>query len=207
MAHLAQKNFCKDVKRKFPNKFKDARVLDVGSLDINGNNRFLFDGDYSYTGIDLGEGKNVDVVCRGHLYKSDEKFDVIVSSECFEHDEFYRETLLNIYSLLKDGGLFLFTCATTGRPEHGTTRTSPADAPFVGDYYKNLEEKDIREVLDVEELFSNFEFRVNKTPQDLYFWGIKKVSEKEESVEEIQEEIQEEVITENEEQNVVIDDE
>ena len=174
MAHVQQKRFCEKVRNKFPDLFKDARVLDVGSLDINGNNRFLFSGDYEYIGIDLGEGKNVDVVCRGHEYTSDEKFDVIVSSECFEHDEYWEKTLSNIYFLLKKGGIFLFTCATHGRAEHGTTRTSPQDAPFVGDYYRNLGEEDIRSVYNCDELFEQYEFSVNTRPHDLYFWGIKK---------------------------------
>jgi hypothetical protein len=80
-----------------------------------------------------------------------------------------------MYSHLKPGGVFIFTCATTGRAEHGTTRTSPADAPFVGDYYKNLTESDIREVMNVENLFSDFQFISREVfPQDLYFYGIKK---------------------------------
>ena len=30
--------------------------------------------------------------------------------------------------MLKKDGLFFFTCASTGRPEHGTRRTSPQDS-------------------------------------------------------------------------------
>ena len=176
MAHQRQADFCNFVRFKFPEKFINVRVLDIGSLDINGSTRFMFDGDYSYVGVDLGPGKNVDVICRGHEYKSDELFDVVISTECFEHDEFYPLTLTNMYNLLKSGGMFVFTCATTGRAEHGTTRTSPADAPFVGDYYKNLTEEDVREVMDIEDLFAEFEFLVSPEtpPQDLYFYGVKK---------------------------------
>jgi hypothetical protein len=175
MAHQEQADFCNYVKGKFPEKFHNVSVLDIGSLDINGSNRFLFTGEYSYIGVDLGPGRNVDVICRGHEFKSDEIFDVVISTECFEHDEFYPLTLNNMYEHLKSDGVFLFTCATTGRAEHGTTRTSPADAPFVGDYYKNLTEEHIREVLDVENMFSEFQFISRETfPQDLYFFGIKK---------------------------------
>jgi SAM-dependent methyltransferase len=175
MAHQEQADFCNYVRMKFPSKFENVSVLDIGSLDINGSNRYLFSGNYSYIGVDLGPGKNVDVICRGHEFKSDELFDVVVSTECFEHDEFYPLTLANMYSHLKPGGVFIFTCATTGRAEHGTTRTSPADAPFVGDYYKNLTESDIREGMKMEESFSDFQFISREVfPQDLYFYGIKK---------------------------------
>lgn len=154
-------------------------VLDIGALDINGNNQFLFD-DCLYLGVDLAPGRNVDFVSKGHeLALPDASFDVIISTECFEHDQFYDRTLRNVVRLLKPGGLFLFSCATTGRPEHGTRRTTPHDAPFIqglgewSDYYKNLEEPDIREALDLESIFSQFEFSTNSESKDLYFWGIK----------------------------------
>jgi len=173
MAHDEQRMFCTSVQHIFPDKFHKVSVLDVGSLDINGNNRYLFTQS-SYIGVDIGPGRNVDVVCRGHLYDNPEPFDVVISTECFEHDEYYPETIRNMYRLLKSGGLFLFTCATEGRPEHGTTRTSPSDAPFVHDYYKNLTEQDIRAVMNIEEHFSDYQFQTRQNPADLYFWGIKK---------------------------------
>ena len=43
MAHLQQRMFCSTVRSRFPEYFKETLVLDVGSLDVNGNNQFLFD--------------------------------------------------------------------------------------------------------------------------------------------------------------------
>jgi SAM-dependent methyltransferase len=180
MAHTEQIDFCTSVKALYPEHFKGVRVLDIGSLDINGNNRYLFE-DCEYTGIDIGEGKNVDQVVSGHKFKSDTQFDVIISTECFEHDKHYAETLRNAYNLLKVGGLLLFSCAAPGRPEHGTTRTSPKDSPFTTDYYKNLDKNDIVNSLCVsgcshmDEVFTTYKFKTRSTfPQDLYFYGIKK---------------------------------
>jgi SAM-dependent methyltransferase len=179
MAHLEQKQFFNKVKFNYPDKFKNCNVLDIGSLDINGNNRFLFEN-YKYIGVDIGPGNNVDVVSKGHEYKSDILFDVVISSECFEHDIHYIETIKNCINLTKPGGLFTFTCASTGRPEHGTKRTSPADSPFTAildewsDYYKNLTEDDIKEIVNFDEIFSEYGFEYNPNPGDLYFWGIKK---------------------------------
>lgn len=160
MAHPSQIYFCQNVKKQFPNHFKNVSVLDIGSLDINGNNRYLFEN-YTYVGVDLGVGPNVDVVSRGHLYKSDQLFDVVISTECFEHDEYYDLTIKNMYKLLKSGGIFLFTCAAPGRPEHGTLKSSNEAVPFVcelNDYYKNLSEIDIRKVIHVDNLFSKYDF-------------------------------------------------
>jgi SAM-dependent methyltransferase len=175
MAHREQKEWCELVKYAHDEFFVGTSVLDIGSLDINGNNRYLFE-QCNYTGIDIGEGKNVDVVCSGHLFKSDDLFDVVISTECFEHDEHWQQTLKNIINnLLKDGGLFLFSCAAPGRPEHGTKRTSPKDSPFTNDYYRNLSESDIRSVLNCDAIFSNYKFKTRiDFPQDLYFYGIKK---------------------------------
>ena len=160
--------------------FKGKLVLDIGSLDINGNNQYLFE-QCGYLGVDLSIGNNVDIVSKGHeLQFRDETFDVIISTECFEHDTFYAKTLQNIFRMLKPGGIFVFSCATTGRPEHGTRRTTPQDSPFTqdfadwSDYYQNLEEKDIRQVMDVDELFQEYEFSVEMSTFDLYFWGVKK---------------------------------
>jgi SAM-dependent methyltransferase len=175
MAHREQREWCELVKYAHDEYFVGTNVLDIGSLDINGNNRYLFE-QCNYTGIDIGEGKNVDVVCSGHLFKSDDLFDVVISTECFEHDEHWEQTLKNVINnLLKDGGLFLFSCAAPGRPEHGTKRTSPKDSPFTNDYYRNLSEADIRSVLDCDAIFSNYKFKTRiDFPQDLYFYGIKK---------------------------------
>jgi SAM-dependent methyltransferase len=175
MAHREQREWCELVKYAHDEFFVGTSVLDIGSLDINGNNRYLFE-QCNYTGIDIGEGKNVDVVCSGHLFKSNDLFDVVISTECFEHDEHWEQTLKNVINnLLKDGGLFLFSCAAPGRPEHGTKRTSPKDSPFTNDYYRNLSESDIRSVLDCDAIFSNYKFKTRiDFPQDLYFYGIKK---------------------------------
>ena len=59
-------------------------------------------------GLDVGEGPNVDVVTPGHLYDGeDESFDVIISTEVFEHDMFYEKTINNIIRMLKPNGIFI----------------------------------------------------------------------------------------------------
>jgi SAM-dependent methyltransferase len=178
MAHPEQAVFCTFVRDRFPEKFKGVSVLDIGSLDINGNNRYLFT-DYTYTGIDVGPGKNVDIVSKGHEFKSEHQFDVVISTECFEHDQHWRLTLQNAVSLTKPGGLFMFTCATTGRHEHGTSRTTPQDAPLshgiFNDYYHNLTSDEIEDAIDIPGEFSEWHFGTNDNTKDLYFYGIKRV--------------------------------
>ena len=178
MAHLEQVDFCKGVRRRFPAYFRKTRVLDVGSLDINGNNRYLFRPHIlrrcRYVGLDLGPGPNVDVVTPVHLYDApDASFDMVISTEAFEHDRHLEHSLRRIVELLRPRGLLVFTCATTGRPEHGTARTTPTDSPHSQDFYRNVTAKDIRAAIDVDEVFMRHEFSVEDSTHDLRFFGVK----------------------------------
>ena len=175
MAHDYQHEFVKYVKNNNEDFFSNKKVLEVGSLNINGTIRNLFN-DCDYIGIDLGEGEGVDVVSPGQDYDApDETFDVVCSTECFEHNPYWVETFTNMIRMVKSGGLVFFTCATTGRPEHGTSRTTPQDSPLTinnmkWDYYLNLEENDFRDVFEesFDEVFETYEFHStvedNKTP-------------------------------------------
>lgn len=178
MAHSEQKRFLKSVRAMFPAKFTGCTVLDIGSLDVNGTNRYLFE-DYQYTGVDIGPGENVDVVCKGHEFRPATLYDIVISTECFEHDLYYAATIENCIALTKPGGLFIFTCASTGRPEHGTSRTSTGwGSPYTNeqwpDYYKNLTEEDIRSIPGFDQAFTQHAFEYNPASFDLYFYGVRK---------------------------------
>lgn len=190
MSHKAQRIFCRQVKKLFPRHFKNVNVIDVGSKDINGNNRRLFSRSH-YIGIDLSEGKNVDVVGRAHLVipglqrvlspnavwspdtpriEYEDKFDTIISTECLEHDKFINQTLLAMYSKLKKGGLLVITCAGDGQPEHGTAQYSPDASPDTNDYYATVSNHILSGILHP------LGFKVYHLVQvegDLQFYGIK----------------------------------
>lgn len=179
--HIQARNFTVFVKNILGPYFVNSRVLDVGSGDINGNNRFLFEN-CEYHGNDVIPANNVTIVSKTKdLPFEDESFDTIVSTECFEHDPEYAESWKKIYRMLRPGGLFVFTCASTGRHEHGTRRTSPNDSyGTIGqledmvDYYKNLTELDLDKVLNLNDSFTVWDTYYNGGSRDLYFVGIKK---------------------------------
>lgn len=88
------------------------KVLDVGSYDVNGNYRELFNGrkNIIYTGLDMVEGPNVDYVPEdSYDWKElhDNSFDFIISGNAFEHIEYPWLTICEIYKKLKDSG---FAC-------------------------------------------------------------------------------------------------
>lgn len=178
--HIQARDFTLFVKQILGNFFINKRVLDVGSGDINGNNRFLFE-DCDYDGNDVIQANNVTIVSKTKdLPFIDNTFDTIISTECFEHDPEYKLSFIKIYNMLKPDGLFCFTCASTGRAEHGTKRTTPNDSygtignlVDMSDYYKNLTEIDLNEVLNLNNLFSVWDTYYNTITKDLYFVGIK----------------------------------
>jgi len=147
-------------------------VLDCGSLNINGNNRYLFPKAKSYTGIDIVDGPNVDVVTRVHEFETDKRFDVVISTEMLEHDSEWDYSLIHMAELLKPGGFLLITAAGEGRPEHGTTACLPNDSPLTHDYYKNVTMAMLVSGLDVW-AWSHFEMRC--VADDIQFVGIKKL--------------------------------
>ena len=166
MAHPEQNDFCLRIARRWPHLFRDKQVLDCGSLDINGNNRHLFNGG-TYTGIDIVAGPNVDIVSRIHEYKGG-PFDVVISTECFEHDVHFDATFAHMIEMVSPDGLMLFTCATIGRPEHGTATDESWASPGTHDHYRNIDPDEVAAKL--RKSFRCWGIEVQHS--DLYGWGI-----------------------------------
>ena len=176
MSHPDQLAFFKIAATHFPEHFRDSRILEVGSLDINGSIRSIASG-CEYIGIDIGPGPGVDVVVPGQEYAGeDESFDTVLSAECMEHNPAWRETMTNMVRVLRPGGLFLLTCAAPGRPEHGTSRSSPDASPLTvqagQEYYRNLSSRDVKRSGAISELDITH-YCTNWSARDLYVAGIK----------------------------------
>lgn len=179
MSHPAQRRFCRRVRRKHPLHFWKKNVIDVGSLDINGTNRYLFNK-CNYVGVDLIGGKNVDFVGVAEMvipqiekqWSWHQGFvDVIISTEMLEHDRTWADSLRVMYDSLRHGGLLVITCAGDGREEHGTTSSLPGDSPATNEYYKNVSNEMFASVIKAD-MFSEYFLRQYRT--DLQFYGIKK---------------------------------
>ena len=191
MSHREQKEFCKWVKKLHPQYFKNVDVVDVGSLDINGNNRGLF-GRSRYVGVDIVNGYNVDVVGYAHEVLHQIEFkertpvwnhelsrieevsycDVTISTEALEHDKFWHLTLRSMYDKLRPLGLMIITCGGVGRSEHGTYTERPEDSPGTNDHYSNISNRMFESVLPPR-LFKTYYLTQDERNCDLQFFGIK----------------------------------
>lgn len=170
--HYECRFFMESTKQNFPQFFKNCKVLDVGSQDINGTNKYLFTN-CDYIGLDLGPGKNVDVISHVKDYDPGYQFDTIISTNAFEQDKHFTESMDAICKrLLKSGGVFIFSAATDGTPEHGTTLHHAGHSPHTNDFYKNIHECDVYEAMDIDSIFGIY--TLNIVGCDIRFFGIKK---------------------------------
>ena len=177
MAHAEQFQFFSSLAKMHPEYFKGGSVAEIGSLNINGSIREFFNSD-EYTGFDISGGPGVDQVQQAQLIQSPTGYyDAIISAECFEHNPFWVETFSNMLRMTRPGGLIIISCATTGRPEHGTTRSTPHDSPLTAqlgwNYYQNLDADNFLEIFHLAGWFAGFHFLMCPQTCDLYFYGFR----------------------------------
>lgn len=115
-----------------------GRVLELGSLNINGSVKEFFSDAQEYIGIDIQNGEGVDKVLNAHnilvVFKKN-SFDTIICCETLEHDINFWVTVSNIHKVLKQGGTLIITTPTFGFPLH----RYPKDYYRFGeDAYKDL---------------------------------------------------------------------
>ena len=95
---------------------KPCVVVDIGSQDFNGSMRNVAPSHCRYIGVDFSAGAGVDVVLQDpyQLPFADGSVDVVVSSSCFEHVEFFWLMFMEVMRVLKPHGLFYLNAPTNG---------------------------------------------------------------------------------------------
>jgi len=107
--------------RRFFNKYvyqstENIKILEIGSYIGGFNIRSLNPHNSEYTGIDLCDGPGVDVVLVDpYVFPfSDNTFDFVISSSCFEHIDFFWLSYLEIIRVLKPSGVFYLNAPSNG---------------------------------------------------------------------------------------------
>jgi SAM-dependent methyltransferase len=117
-----------------PLELEGARVLEIGSYNVNGSVRPLFADAAEYIGVDKRDGPGVDIVADGAQVDGLGAFDVVVCCEVLEHTPDPQAILDAAYHSLKPGGLLILTAAGPGRPPHGVMGGAVGD-----EFYANIE--------------------------------------------------------------------
>jgi len=145
-----------DKMRVFRDKFlghkqnETLSIVDLGSMDVTGNSyREYFNfPSWSYQGMDITAGNNVDIVLKNPYRWCEVKtksVDVIISGQAFEHIEFFWLTTLEIARVLKPGGI----CCIIA-PSSGPIHRHPVDCwRFYPDGFAALAKFSNLEVLEV----------------------------------------------------------
>ena len=92
---------------------ENKRILEVGSYDVNGSLRYVFEmlEPAEYIGTDIEKGPCVDVVCGAENLVShfgENSFDIVVSASALEHIRDWRTSISNIKRVCRPGGLIFF---------------------------------------------------------------------------------------------------
>lgn len=97
------------------------KILEVGSLNVNGSVRGNFPDAGEYIGIDMRPGREVDVVATAEdlpeLY-GPEHFDLVLCLETLEHCEFWKQALKGTWHVLKTGGKLCLTTPLRNKGRH-----------------------------------------------------------------------------------------
>lgn len=119
-------------------------VLDIGGRNVNGSIRDLFPNATEYIAVDIREGDGVDVVADAATWVPDQEYDVVVSTETFEHTAVWPEICNTMFKALKPGGKLILTMAGPGRSEHSAVDGGPLRP---GEYYGNVDPELLRHTL------------------------------------------------------------
>ena len=96
---------------------KDLTIVDIGSQNVNGSLRSVAPQNNKYIGVDFVKGNGVDIVITDpySLPFENESVDVIVSSSCFEHSEFFWLIFNESLRILKSTGLLYINVPSNGQ--------------------------------------------------------------------------------------------
>lgn len=145
-----------------------GRVVEYGSLDINGTVRDVIDAD-AYFGIDLQDGPGVDAIADASMWRASEPVDLIVCCEVLEHTPAVADIVRSAFANLRVGGLFVVTCATDFREPHSAID----GGPLRGDeWYANVGAQELKQfALDAG--FLIVDWTLNFEHGDLYLTAVK----------------------------------
>lgn len=130
-------------------EIEGKRIIEVGSRNVNGSIKpyiMNIGKPDQYIGIDMLEGESVDIICNAENMVEKfgkESFDIILSTETFEHIKDWKKAVSNVKNICNKGGLILITTVCKGFELH----------EYPGDFWRYESE-------DLKNIFSDCEILV-----------------------------------------------
>lgn len=130
-----------DVLERLP---RFVSVLDIGGADVNGTVHDVLRECYSVGWLDvldIAPGPGVTIVADATEPETWDRikvghYDLIITTECFEHVPHWTRIVDGVASVLAPGGVFMGTAASIGRRPHGARGEHE---PPAGEYYGNVD--------------------------------------------------------------------
>ncbi len=122
--HVSALENAKRFREAYVSSADDLVIVEIGSQDVNGSLRSLFQDSSQYIGVDFVQAKGVDIVLDDpyQLPLAAEMADVVLCSSVFEHSEFFWLLFDEILRILKPCGLFYLNA-----PSNGSFHRYPVD--------------------------------------------------------------------------------
>lgn len=143
---------------------RPATIVDVGSMDVNGSYRSIFDRpQWRYIGLDIAAGNNVDIVLQDpyRFPLRSNSYDVVISGQAFEHIEFFWVTWLEMVRILRPDGLAILVL-----PQNIAEHRYPVDCwRFFPDSMTAFAKYGGLLLLEA----GSYKFRIDPSPDWLYF--------------------------------------
>lgn len=139
-------------------------VLDFGGQNVNGSVHDLLPA-AAFTTLDL---EGADITADARTWRSEERWDLAIATELFEHVEDWQAILTTMaLHLDRTGpGVLIATCASTGRRPHGATG---ALDPAPGEWYRNVSPTELE--VELARLFIERRVRYSDVWGDAYMWA------------------------------------
>lgn len=138
--HAEAMNYLQRIRSRVPAAGK--RFLEIGSLDVNGSARHLFEAAF-WWGIDIRPGRGVDEVVDAVDYDGKGQFDVVVTTETLEHCPEPATIIDCAWRALIPGGILVITAAAPPRDPHNCDGSAWGGVEF----YHNIDEAALQELL------------------------------------------------------------
>lgn len=112
--------FLREVRHKYVPS--PASILDIGSRNVNGSSRSVWEACPQYIGVDLEPGEGVDIVADALTFNSGTRYDLVLCCETLEHTTNPLAIADTCKRHVAANGFLVITTPDNGFEEHGYPR-------------------------------------------------------------------------------------